>query len=76
MNNKEEKHFYRRKKAEKEYANNVTEYVIYNEPFMKKKPNQEHYSETFIAESGATSHMVNPEEKMMNLKDAKTRVTV
>ena len=30
----------------------------------------------FIVDSGATSHMVNLEENMTNLKNAKTRVTV
>ena len=30
----------------------------------------------FVADSDATSHMVNFEENMANLKDAKTRVTV
>ena len=38
--------------------------------------NQKHDSETFIADSGATSHILNLEENMKNLKDAKTQVTV
>ena len=42
----------------------------------RKTSNQNHDSETFIADSGTPSLMVNPEENMTNLKDAKTRVTV
>ena len=48
-------------KGEKESANNVTGYVVYNELFIPKKSNQEHSREMFIADSGATPHMVNSE---------------
>ena len=41
-----------------------------------KTTNQNHDIEIFIAYFGATSHMVNSEENMTNLKNAKTRVTV
>ena len=44
--------------------------------FIAKTSNQEHDSKIFIADSGATAHMVNSEENMTNLKDAKTRVTI
>ena len=60
-----------KKKVEKESANNVTEDVVYNELFIAKTSNQGHASETFIPDSGATSHMVNLEENMTNLKDTK-----
>ena len=59
MNNHEEKDSYKNKKAEKEYENNVAEGVIYDKLFIAKTSNQEHDRETFIADSGATSHMVN-----------------
>ena len=41
-----------------------------------KAPNQEHDRKTFIANYGATSHILNSEENMSNLKDSKTLVTV
>ena len=62
-------YFYNKKKAEKEYKKNVTEYVIYNKLFIAKTSNQEHDKENFIADFVATSHMVNSEENMTNLKN-------
>ena len=53
-----------------------TEDVIYEKLFIMKTSNQDHDGEKLIADSGATSHMVNLEENMTNLKDSKTRVTV
>ena len=76
MENDKEKDWHKNKRAEKEYSNNVTEDVIYDELFIAKISNQEHEHELFIAGSGATSNMVNLEEKMTNLKYAETRVTV
>ena len=57
-------------------AKNVREDIIYQKLFIMKTSNEEHYSETFIADPGAKSHMVNSEGNVMNLKDYKTRVTV
>ena len=76
MKNHEEKDCYKKEKAEKEYAKNLTEYVINVEPFIFLTSNQNHDSEKFIADSGAKSQMVNLEENMTKLKDSKTRVTV
>ena len=44
--------------------------------FIAKTSNQDHDSETFITDSGATSYIVNLEENMTNLKDAETQVTI
>ena len=41
-----------------------------------KTSNKDHDNENFIADSGATSHMVNSEEKITNLKNVETQVTV
>ena len=76
MNNHKEKYYYKKKKAEKQSSNNATEDVIYNELFIVRKSNQEHDSEIFIMDSGATSHMVYLEENMTNLNDYKTQVTI
>ena len=48
----------------------MTEYLF------AKMRNQKYDSDRFIADSGATSHMVNSEENMTNLKDTETRVTI
>ena len=50
--------------------------MVYDEIFIAKISKQEHDSETFILDSGATSHMVNTEENITNLTIAETRVTV
>ena len=70
MNNQKEKDSYKKKRVEKESTNNVTEDVIYGELFIVKTSNQELDRETCIADSGATSHIVNTEEKITNLEDA------
>ena len=44
--------------------------------FIVKTSNKHNDSETFIADSCATSHMVNLEENLMKLEYAKTRVSV
>ena len=44
---------------EKESANNVTEYVIYEKIFTIKTSNQKYDIKTFIVDSGSTSHMKN-----------------
>ena len=75
MNNHKEKDFCMNKKAQKESSKNVTGYVIYNKLAIRKTSNQEHYSKKSITDSGATSHMLNLEEKMTNLKGFKIRVT-
>ena len=49
---------------------------MYDRNFIMKMSNQNHESKTFIVDSGATSHMVNSEENMTNLRDAETRVTI
>ena len=46
--------------------------TIGNGIFIKKTSNQENNRETFIADSGATSHMVKLEENMKNLNDSET----
>ena len=46
------------KRAEKEYASNITEDIVYNKLFIAKTSNQYHDSQKFIEDSGATSHMV------------------
>ena len=46
------------KNTEKEYANNLAKDIIYYELFIAKTSNQKHDEETFIVDSGATSHMV------------------
>ena len=76
MNNDEEKYFYNKKKSEKESTNNIIEDLVYDELFIAKTSNQKHVGETFIEYSSATSHMVNSEENMTNLKNSKTRVTI
>ena len=43
---------------------------------MAKMPNQNHDNETFIVNSGAMSRMVNSDENIINLKDAKIGVTI
>ena len=50
--------------------------MLYDELYIAKTSNQEHDSEIFIADSGATSHMVNLENNMTNLKDTETKVTI
>ena len=50
--------------------------VIYNKMFIPKPSNQNHARKILIADYGATQYMVNLEENMTNLKDAKTRVTI
>ena len=40
-----------------------------------KKSNRDHDSEIFITYYGATSHTVNSENNMTNLKDTETKVT-
>ena len=42
MNNNEEKYCYEKIRAEKEYANNVTEDAIYEKLFIATTSNQEH----------------------------------
>ena len=76
MKNHEENDCYRKKTSYKEYTKNVTENVICNKLFITKISNQEHDSKTFIADSGATPHMVNSEENMTNLNNAETQVAV
>ena len=44
--------------------------------FIAKTSNQEYDSEHLIEDSVATSHMVNSEENMMNLKNDETRITI
>ena len=63
-------------KCGKRIHKNVTEEVIDKKLFIIKKPNQDHEGETFIADSGAISHMVNSEENMANLNNSETQVTV
>ena len=69
INNPEEKYCHNKKKAEKEYAKNITEDEVYNKLFISKTSNQDNDRKIFIAGSGATSHMVNSEDNMTNLKD-------
>ena len=76
MNNHEEKVCYKKKKSEKESANNITEDIVYNELFVAKTSNKEHDRKIFIVDCGSTSHIVNSENNMTNLKDIKTKVTV
>ena len=76
MKNYEENDYYKKKKVEKESANNVTEYIVEDEIFIAKTSNQDHDSKTFIVDYNATSHMVISEEKMKNLKDSEALVTV
>ena len=63
------------KKAEK-CVNNVTEDVICDKIFIMKILNKEHDRKKCIVDSSATSHMINSEENMTNLKNTETRVTV
>ena len=74
--NPEEKDCHKNKNAKKGSENNVKEDAVYDELFIAKTSNQEHDSETFIADYGATSHMLNLEENTTNLKDAQKRVTI
>ena len=76
MNNNKEKDCYKKKKAGKEYENNVTESIVCNKLFTAKTSNQKHDKGIFIADSGATSHMVKSENYITKLKDTKTRVTI
>ena len=64
------------KKGPKKSSTNYTEEVIYDKLFIWKTSNQNYDSETFIADSGATSHMLNPEENTKNRKDKETQVTL
>ena len=57
-------------------ANNAAENLIYKEIFIAKMSNPNHDNETYIADSGSMSHMVNLEENMIKLKDAETQFTV
>ena len=61
----------RRKRKENNPQKNVTEDVIYDKMFITKTLNQNHGSEKFISDSGATLHMVNSEGNLTNLKGAK-----
>ena len=49
---------------------------MYDKSFIVNTSRQEHDRETFIADSGTTSHKVNLEENMTNLRDSETRFTV
>ena len=63
-------------KGRKRICKNIIDEVFYDELFIVKTSNQDHDGKTFIMDSSAMSHMVNSEENITNLKDAKTRVTV
>ena len=65
-----------RRKRRENNLKNVTELIIYNKTVIAETSKQEHIIETFIADSGAMSHMVNLEENMTNFRDAETQVTV
>ena len=76
MNNNEEKDYHNNKNPKTKFAIKVTEDVIYSLLFISKTSNRSYNSETFIAASSATFHMVKLEYNMTNLKDTKTRVTL
>ena len=63
-------------KSGKRICKNIIEYVPYYKLFITKTSNQEHDREIFIADYVDTSHMLNSEYHMTNLKDTETKVTV
>ena len=50
--------------------------MIRDRLFIAKFSSQKNYGKTFIANSGATSHMVTTQENMTNLRNAGTQVNV
>ena len=73
MKNHKDNDWYKKEKVEQESAKKATEDVIYNKLFIRKNVNPNQDSKTFIADSGATSHVLNLKENMKNLKNTKTQ---
>ena len=61
---------------QKSEAANFTNKVVYDKIFIEKVKTDKYYSETFVAYYDAKSDIENLEEKMTNLQDMKTQVTI
>ena len=65
-----------KKKTQKDSANIIAKEVIYKELFIARTSNQKYDREKFIANSGATSHLMSSEENMMKPNNAEIKVTI
>ena len=76
MNNHKENDCHKRKKSKKDAKNSVTEEVVHDKLYIAKGSSNKYDSNTFIPDSGVTSHMITTEENISNLCNAEARVTI